>query len=153
MEVLVKRIFNCPTYCISHIYIDGKYICDGIEDTDRMFDDSMSETYISTHKVYAKTAIPTGKYKMTLKVVSPKFVLKHYYKTFCNGKLPRLEKVKGFKGILWHCGNTAEDSAGCLLLGYNKVKGRVINSRQAFENIYNILRQADEINVTYTRIY
>ena len=48
MKVEVKRIFNCSTYCISHVYIDGKYICDGIEDTDRMLDNSMDEKYIKS---------------------------------------------------------------------------------------------------------
>jgi hypothetical protein len=45
--------------------------------------------------------------------------------------------VKGFDGILIHKGNTAEDSAGCILVGYNKVKGKVLNSQIAFEDLMN----------------
>ena len=157
MKIEVKRIFNCSTYCISHIYIDGKYICDGIEDTDRMLDDSMDENYIKSKKVYGKTAIPIGNYKMTIDVISPKFSQKKYYKYFCNGKLPRLEYVKGFSGILWHKGNTEKDSAGCLILGYNKIKGKVIDSQRAFETVYRMLdiakRIGESIWVTYTRTY
>lgn len=157
MKIEVKRIFNCSTYCISHVYIDGKYICDGIEDTDRMLDNSMDENYIKSKKVYAKTAIPTGTYRMTLGVVSAKFSQKKYYMDFCKGKLPRLENVKGFSGILWHRGNTEKDSAGCLILGYNKVKGKVIDSQRAFETVYRMLdianRIGDPIFVTYLRTY
>lgn len=154
MEVLVKRIFNNDRYCISHIYVDGVYVCDGIEDTDRMLDDTMPYDYIIGVKVYAKTAIPCGRYRMTLDVVSPKFSKKTYYKNFCDGKMPRLINVKGFDGILWHRGSTEKDSAGCLILGYNKVKGKVVDSKKAFEDVYNILKTAkDEIMVRYARSY
>lgn len=157
MEVLVKRVFNCETYCISHIYINGEYICDGIEDTDRMLDDSMSVEYIKKHKVYAKTAIPTGTYKLVMNVISPKFREKEYYMNFCRGRMPRLLDVKGFDGILWHRGTTEKDSAGCLILGYNKIKGKVLYSQFAFEKVYTLLKAAykakEEITATYTRTY
>ena len=50
MKIEVIRIFNCDRYCISHIYIDGSYVCDGIEDTDRMLDDTMTVEYIKSKK-------------------------------------------------------------------------------------------------------
>lgn len=158
MEILVKRIYNCSRYCISHIYINGEYVCDGIEDTDRMLDDSMTEQYIRSKKISCETAIPTGVYKMTINIISPKFSKKKYYMDFCGGKLPRLKNVKGFDGILWHRGNTEKDSAGCLILGYNKVKGKVINSQEAFEKVYNMLKSInkatnEEIIVKYIRTY
>lgn len=154
MQVTVKRIYNCSTYCISHVYIDSNYICDAIEDTDRMLDDSMTTEEIRKKKVYAQTAIPTGIYKMTLAYASPKFSKKEYYWNFCKGKLPRLENVKGFSGILWHIGTSANSSAGCLILGYNKIKGKVVDSKIAFEKVYNILKTAkDTITVKYIRTY
>lgn len=157
MKVLVKRIYTCAAYTISHVYIDGLYVCDALEDTDRMLDQSMSESDILDIKIKGKTAIPTGKYKMLMNIQSPKFSKYTYYKKTCNGYLPRLNYVKGFTGILWHCGNTAKDTDGCLLLGYNKEKGKVLNSRQAFEKVYNMLKLAVDIGQTiwveYTRTY
>lgn len=157
MECEIKRIFNNSKYCISHVYVNGQYICDAIEDTDRMLDDSMSVSEILSKKVYAKTAIPTGCYGVIMNVVSNKYSKKEYYKRFCGGKLPRLVNVKGFDGILWHKGNTEEDSAGCLILGYNTVKGKVTNSQGAFEKLYKILLTAsnkgEKITAKYTRTY
>lgn len=153
----VIRVFNCDRYCISHIYIDGSYVCDGIEDTDRMLDDTMTEEYIISKKVKKKTAIPIGTYEMTIDIISPKFQQKEYYKKFCNGKLPRLKGVKGFLGILWHRGIDENSTAGCLILGYNKVKGKVINSQEAFEKVYHKLdimnRIGQKIWVKYSRTY
>ena len=157
MTITVKRTYNCKTYCISHIYINDKYICDAIEDVDRMLDNSMPLSEIQSKKVYAKTAIPTGTYLLTLNVISPKFSKKPYYKNFCGGKLPRVLNVKGFDGILWHRGTSEKDSDGCLILGYNEVKGQVINSQQAFEKLYKILDEAnkkgEKLYAQYIRTY
>ena len=143
MNILIRRIYNCPTYCISHIYIDDSYICDAIEDTDRMLDESMSIEQIRSIKVQNLTAIPTGTYNILMNVVSPKYSKKEYYKKLCHGgRVPRFEYVKGFTGVLLHCGNTADDSSGCIILGQNKVKGKVINSRMCFEQFYHKLYTA-----------
>ena len=62
MKILVKRIYTCNDYTIGHLYIDGTYICDTLEDTDRMLDQSMSESYILSKKKKNITAIPAGTY-------------------------------------------------------------------------------------------
>ncbi len=140
MKLRLERIYTCSMYTIGHLYQvlpngNLKFICDTIEDTDRRLDDSMLEKEIKNKKVYSLTAIPTGKYRITMDILSPKYSKVSYYRNFCGGYLPRLLNVKGFDGILIHKGNTAEDSAGCLLVGYNKVKGKVLNSQVAFEDL------------------
>lgn len=146
MKLILERVYNCKTYCIGHLYYltededrIKKYICDVIEDTDRGLDESMTLEEIEQKKVYAKTAIPTGKYQVTLNVVSPKFNLKPYYRKFCDGKVPRLLGVKGYDGILIHIGINQNSSAGCLIVGYNKIKGQVVQSQAAFEKLYRLL--------------
>lgn len=157
MKLLLKRTYNCNDYCIGHLYVDGQYICDTIEDVDRMLDDSMSISKIQSIKIKSQTAIPTGTYNVLMNIVSPKFALKQYYMDICRGKVPRLDNVKGYAGILMHCGINQNSSAGCLIVGYNKVKGKVVYSKQAFEKLYSILKAAynkgDKITITITRTY
>ena len=145
MKLILKRIYTCNYYTIGHLYVDGSYICDTIEDTDRMLDNNMPMEQILSIKVKNETAIPTGRYKVLMNVVSPKYSKSDYYMRICNGKVPRLESVPGFSGILIHKGNTAKDSSGCLLVGYNTVKGMVTNSQRAFENLYHKLKIAYDI--------
>lgn len=150
MEIIVDRKYKKASYTISNLTINGKWFCNVVEDTDRNLDSTMSSEHIRKVKDAngnGITAIPKGTYKVTLDVVSPKFGKKDFYKKFCNGKLPRLLNVPGFEGVLIHCGNTAKDSAGCLILGYNKIKGGVINSQKAFELVYKELLK-DKNNIT-----
>lgn len=103
MKIELKRIYTCPTYTIGRIYVNGEYVCDTVEDTDRGLDQSMTIAQIRKIKVYRQTAIPTGTYKVTMNVQSPKFAQYEYYKKYCNGYLPRLLSVPGYDGILIHC--------------------------------------------------
>ncbi|MBF0965215.1 MAG: hypothetical protein HXK17_07625, partial [Alloprevotella sp.] len=84
--------------------------------------------------------------------VSPRFGRNPYYQKVCGGKLPRLVGVKGFAGVLIHAGNTAADTHGCILVGENKEKGKVVNSRATFEKLYKMMHEAqkkgEEITVT-----
>lgn len=138
MKLLLKRIFRGDKYTIGHLYIDGNYYCDTLEDTDRGLTDDVSEEEIKRIKIYGKTAIPTGRYKIEV-TYSPKF--KRY--------LPILLNVRGFSGIRIHSGNTAEDTLGCLLVGFNKEKGKVLNSRVTSDKLTALLRNCEEeIHIT-----
>lgn len=142
MKLTLKRTFNNGKYTIGHLYNGSTYICDTIEDVDRDLSSDDSVDAIKAKKVYSQTAIPRGTYEVTLNVVSPKFYNRPYYKAFCKGYMPRLLNVKGFEGILIHRGTTERDSAGCIIVGYNKVKGQVVNSTEAFEKLYNLMKIA-----------
>lgn len=138
MDLNLKRIFRGDKYTIGHLYINGEYFSDTLEDVDRGLTNDMSEEQIKKIKVYGRTAIPTGRYKVEV-TYSPKF--KRY--------LLILLDVKGFSGIRIHSGNTHEDTLGCLLVGYNKVKGQVINSRVTSDKLTALLRNTkEEIYIT-----
>lgn len=140
MKLTLDRIYKGPSYTIGKLYIDDKYFCDTLEDTDRGLTDIMPLAEILKIKKPSETAIPSGTYNITLDVVSPRFSTKTFYQQVCNGKLPRLLNVKGFDGVLIHSGNTEKDSSGCILVGQNKVKGKVINSQETFKKLYKILK-------------
>lgn len=151
MNLTLKRIFKGDSYTIGRLYVDGIYECDTLEDIDRGLTSSMSLSEIQSKKKYGETAIPYGTYTVDMNVVSPKFKDRSWAK-FCNGKLPRLQNVKGYEGVLIHVGNRPSDTLGCLLVGQNKIKGQVINSTETFTNLYKKMdaahKRGDKIVIT-----
>ena len=147
MKLTVKRIAKKPTYTIGKLYIDGVYFCDTVEDTDRGLFQGQSLDLIKKIKIPNKTAIPTGTYKLTLNVVSPKYSKKAIYQEICKGRVPRLLDVPGYDGVLIHIGNSADDSSGCILVGQNKVVGKVINSTEIFRKLYNKIKGQKDLTI------
>lgn len=129
MELLLKRIARKETYTIGKMYVNGKYICDTIEDCDRL--------HFGKPKIKGETAIPSGRYEVVQNVFSNRFGNKTFYKSLCNGYLPRLLNVPQFEGVLIHCGNSASDSSGCIICGLNKVVGKVVDSQKTFTKLMN----------------
>lgn len=143
MELTLERKWRMNDYSIGRLYIDGEYVCNTLEDTDRNLNSTMGDVEIYNKKVPGKTAIPYGRYRITLDVISPKYSKKAQYKKI-GGKLPRLLDVPGFSGILIHIGNFPEDTEGCILVGENTVKGAVMNSARYFWLIYDQLAAVDK---------
>lgn len=141
MEILVERKWKKPNYTIGIMSIDGKRFCETLEDVDRNLNSSMNVEQIKDIKKPNETAIPTGTYKVTLDIFSHKFGNKSFYKKTCNGKLPRILNVKGFDGVLIHCGNTNLDTSGCILVGRNLEKGKILKSQEIFEKLYKVLKE------------
>ena len=138
MELKIIRKYKKNDYTIGKMYINGEYFCDTVEDTDRGLSQNMKNSTIEAKKVYGKTAIPTGRYSVVLS-----------YSNKFKKTLPLLKDVLGFGGIRIHSGNTAEDdSLGCIIVGENKIKGRVINSRATMERLMAKLRGQTEIYIT-----
>lgn len=146
METILelKRIAKKSIYTIGRLYMNGEYLCDTLEDVDRNLNSDMSLSDIKRIKVKDQTAIPTGKYKINFKQFSPRFGNRPFYQQVCNGMLPRLENVPGFDCVLIHCGNTVDDTSGCLLVGKNKIRGQVVESQATFKKIYQIMYQASQ---------
>lgn len=147
MKLLLKRIAKMEKYTIGKLYIDGKYFSDTLEDTDRNLTNTMSKDEIVKVKVYGKTAIPTGTYVVDMNTVSPKFGKRSWAQPY-EGKVPRLQDVPGYEGVLIHPGNTADDTSGCILVGKNKVKGQVVESQNTFHSLMNILKGDNDITIT-----
>lgn len=142
MTIKIDRKYKKLGYTISNLYIDGVWFCNALEDTDRGLRQTMPVEEIRQKKIYGMTAIPSGRYIVRMDIVSPKYSQYDWYRKNFGGRMPRLENVKGFEGILIHCGNTALDSYGCILVGVNKQKGKVLESRDTFLRLWKILDAA-----------
>ena len=116
MELKLIRIYLSDNYTIGKLYINDKYFCDTLEDKvrDTNKDGKFDNGEI---KIHGETAIPYGTYKVIVN-----------YSNHFQRNLPLLLNVPSFEGIRMHRGNTASDTEGCILLGENKIKGKVINS-------------------------
>ena len=97
-----------------------------------------------------KCAIPYGIYKVVL-ASSARFSSRSFYKNYSSGLLPRLVGVKGFEGILIHCGSTVLDTAGCILVGEICGHGILKNSRINYIKLFRLLKSwwdnGDEIYI------
>nr|DAK44363.1 MAG TPA: hypothetical protein [Caudoviricetes sp.] len=132
MEIQVNRIARKDGYTIGRMSLNGVYFCDTLEDTDRGLKDTMQVNEILAKKVKGQTAIPTGKYDVIL-TFSPRF----------KRVLPLLLNVPGYQYIRVHHGNLPSSTDGCLLVGENKIKGQVINSRATLEKLMSILLKCE----------
>jgi len=135
-HITVSRTAKRPSYTIGKMYIDGEYFCDTLEDTDRELHQNMPLAEIKKIKIAHQTAIPTGTYKVIVNM-SPRF----------RRLLPRLLDVPCFAGILIHRGNSDRDTSGCILVGENKVVGKVINSTPYEIKLVEMLKDESEITI------
>ena len=141
MDLQLRRIFKGDKYTIGRLYINGKYFSDTIEDVVRDLphfcpDTPKGKNCTCSEKVYAETALPAGEYKITMEY-SPRF----------KRILPRIHNVPHFIGILIHSGNTEADSAGCIIVGKNKAKGKVLDSRATSDALNEILKKEQNITI------
>lgn len=125
MKIKLDRRFKGEDYTISSLFVNDKYFCDCMEDTVRDIGPN------GEGKIKGKTAIPKGCYRV-LRTPSPRF----------KRMLPILMNVPHFEGIRIHPGNSPADTEGCLLPGENKVKGKVIHSREWFLKLDALIKEA-----------
>lgn len=141
MEITVNRKVKTKVSTISDVLIDGEFYCYGLEDTDRGLSNDMPIEEIKEKKVFAQTAIPTGRYEV---IISFSNRFQQY--------MPLLLNVPGFEGVRIHPGNTAANTEGCLLLGQTMGADFVGNSRLAYRSFMPKLRaieKTEKIFITF----
>lgn len=147
MRMKVIRLARGDGWTSGKLYVDGSYVCDTLEDADRGLSQSMGEAAVSAAKVPGETAIPSGEYRVTLGVKSPRFGSMPFYREACGGRLPRLVGVPGFEGVLIHAGATAANTGGCILVGRSSAPGRLDDGRGAFLSLMAALRGAKSLTL------
>jgi hypothetical protein len=134
VELLLNRIALKEKYTIGKLFVNGVYWCDSIEDKNRDLNKDGDLSDEGEFKVMHKTAIPYGRYKV---IVNMSNRFKRY--------LPLLLNVPEFEGIRIHNGLDENSSSGCIILGENKEKGKVLNSKFWMDKLTKYLLEQQKI--------
>ena len=130
-KLTLKRIAKKADYTIGRLEDEmGKRICDTLEPTWRDYKGGEL-------KVPRKSAVPEGTYPV---VVTKSWKFGKY--------LPLLVGVPGFEGIRIHSGNTNKDTDGCILVGQNLEKGKVLMSRITLERLMKLIENEKRVFLT-----
>lgn len=135
MKITIERKYKKESYTIGSLFINGKWLCNTLERKDRGLTQTMPRFDLMKAKVFEETAIPTGSYLVRMS-----------YSTKFKARRPYLLDVPGFSGIMIHEGNKPSDTAGCILVGKNTVKGQVLESRATLGSITSMILEAEGRN-------
>lgn len=115
----LTRIFKGDSYTIGHLAVNGNALCDTLEPA-----------------VTSGMCIPEGEYVVKI-TYSPKF----------KRDLPLIIGVPGRNGIRFHRGNTVKDTTGCVIVGYNTLKGALTQSTECEGALCEKLNKDNEIKI------
>lgn len=121
MELVLERKWKKKGYTIGVLSYKGDRMCDTLEPQWRDYKNG-------EEKIKYVSAIPEGRYQIRFAWSNKKKKL-----------MPYLLHVPMFEGIMIHTGNTARDTAGCILVGENTQVGKVLNSTSTFQKIRQLL--------------
>lgn len=109
MDLLLSRTDATADRTIGQLFVDGRF---------EMF--TLEPALARLAPMLAHPAIPPGRYVIAI-TRSQRF----------GQMLPLVEAVPGRSGVRIHCGNVADDTSGCILVGYSRAHDSVVSSRLA----------------------
>ena len=131
MEIKLIRKYYQAKYTIGRLYVNNRFFSDCLEPPSLHLTERSALGTILIAKYKGYRAIPTGRYRILI-TRSRRF-----------GRwLPLLLNVKGFEGIRIHAGNKPEDTRGCILLGFNRRKGYVLDSTRCMLTLVKMMTEA-----------
>lgn len=131
MEIKLIRKYYQAKYTIGRLYVNNRFFSDCLEPPSLHLTERSALGTILIAKYKGYRAIPTGRYRILI-TRSRRF-----------GRwLPLLLNVKGFEGIRIHPGNKPEDTRGCILLGFNRRKGYVLDSTRCVLTLVKMMTEA-----------
>lgn len=132
MDLLLQRDLLTDKRTFGSLYIDGVFECYTLEDTVREIPNKRVEEW----KVPGETAIPIGKYGVIID-----------WSNRFKRLMPHILGIPGFTGVRIHSGNTEKDTEGCILVGRQKTSDSIIESRLAFDPLFDKLHAAKQIKI------
>ncbi|MFD2904636.1 DUF5675 family protein [Sphingobacterium anhuiense] len=131
MNLTLIRTQQGKESTLSELYLDGEFVCYGLEDA------------VRENKIKGSTAIPSGKYRLGLNTYGG--MNARYRKRFPElhrGMIEILD-IPNFSYVYIHIGNNIGDTSGCVLVG-NKmafVDGdyEIYQSKKAYVTLYEKL--------------
>ena len=148
MKLTLTRHTFESDYTAGKLFVNAEYFCDTLEPPSRNIHIDIRKINDVDHRLAVvnqvlsaknrfgkgKVAIPTGAYIVKMSP-SEKF----------KGMRPFLLSVPGFSGIMFHEGNTHNQTLGCILVGKATAdKSRLINSRTALKRLLDIIKYAEK---------
>lgn len=138
MELTVTREPTRKSATLGVLTVDGAFECDTLEDVIR----EVPGVPVAEWKVKHETAIPQGRYKVTL-VNSPSF----------GPNTLAVLGVEGFSEIRIHAGNDDRATSGCLLVGSRSGTAYITASRAALARlklkVTTAIFRGEEVWITY----
>lgn len=139
MKLTVLRHTFTDKSTIGDLLINGLKFCFTLEPVMRETTDKPATEW----KIDGKTAIPIGVYKVIIDF-SNRF----------QKELPHVLNVPFFEGIRIHNGSFPEDTKGCLLVGYKKLKeDMIVESRIALKDLLVKINESlvnkEEVTIEY----
>lgn len=112
MDMLLQRLPSDEHRTHGDLYVDGQWQCYTLEDV------------VRDVKIKGETAIPAGKYRITLE----------HSRRFGPSTIT-VKDVPGFTGVRIHAGNTEGDTEGCPLVGQVRADASILKSRAALDEL------------------
>lgn len=149
MKIQVKRTKQGKESTLSEIYVDGEFICYGLEDA------------VREKKESGVTAIPAGAYRLGLnRYGGMNSRYKRDYPNMHRGMI-EIMHIPEFSYVYIHIGNDIGNTSGCLLVGDRYIvdndKDYVLRkSAPAYKRLYALLIQAvsqDEAEIIISNEY
>ena len=114
INLLIIRDTFTENSTVGKLFINGEFFCDTLENP-----------YINNERNIS--CIPAGEYKVRLRLARESATRDYLHLL--------VQEVPSRSYILFHRGNTAKDTRGCILVGQSREQDRVNNSRLAMDLI------------------
>lgn len=124
-DTFAEEAGGAEGFTLGRIYCDHSYLGYTLEDQDRRLEED------GTEKIYGKTAMPIGRYRLEL-YDSPK-----------HGLVPLFKDVPQFEFTEIHGANNASQLLGCVAVGVHRTAVGVAECKPVVERIVGILQKAE----------